>query len=352
MVAEDFEFVVGVDTHRDTHTASVVNAAGVVVGTLTVPAGDCGYRSLLEMAICKTGGKRIWAVEGTRSYGLGLNRFLQAAGETVVEIDVPKRSARKRGKSDSIDAERAAREAWGKQRLARPRADGEREALRILLLTRAQLVEWRVEACSQIDNLVLGLPDGLRSRFSYSGSHSWERVLKACAELEVPQGTGLELRVRIAAIRDLASRAQEAEQAADGYLRQVVELMKTLAPQLLAETGVGPVTAAQVLLVWSHKGRMHSEAAFARMGGAAPLPASSGTVVRHRLSRLGDRQLNSALTTIVNCRRRWHQETQAYAARRAQEHMNDREINRCLKRYVARRLFKLLEYGSRTNVPA
>jgi transposase len=349
MVAEDFEFVVGVDTHRDTHTATILNAAGAVVGSLTAVARDCGYRTLLDLAIAKAPGRRVWAVEGTRSYGLGLSRYLQTVGETVVEIEVPKQSARKRGKSDTVDAERAAREAWARQRLATPRADGEREALRILMVARRQLVDWRVQATSQIENLVLGLPDELRSGFGYAGSHRWEHVLKASSQLTSSYAADIELTVRIGTIGDLAARAWELEKAAALYLHQIQALVGRLAPQLLAEPGVGPITAAQVLLVWSHQGRLHSEAAFARIGAAAPLPASSGTVTRHRLSRLGDRQLNSALTTIVQSRRRWHQETRDYVARRSQDHMNDREINRCLKRYVARRLYKLLEHG-RTNV--
>jgi transposase len=295
------------------------------------------------LAVRVADGRRLWSIEGTRSYGLGLTRYLQAWGETVCEIDLPKRTARKRGKSDRIDAERAAKEALGLPRLAIPRADGDREALRILLVTRAQLVQWRTDAINQIENLLLGLPDQLRAGFNYSGSHAWERVLKVCLELETDPQSSREEKVRLQALHDLARRSQELDRSAEVYLKQIQALVTEMAPQLLAEPGVGPLSAAVVLLAWSHRGRLHSEAAFARLAAAAPLEASSGITTRHRLSRLGDRRLNAALTTIVASRRRYDERTQLYAERRGRQAMNSKEINRCLKRFVARHLFRLLE---------
>ncbi len=352
MVADDFKFVLGVDTHRDSHSAAVFDSAGVVKGRLDVPAREAGYQQLLELAEAKAPGSRIWAIEGTRSYGLGLTRYLQARGETVGEIDVPKRQARKRGKSDQIDAERAAHEALGKKFLARPRADGQREALRMLVLERDRLVHWRTDATNQIANLILGLPEQLRARFRYSGSHAWERNLKVCTTLETCPEADFELQVRVQVIRELARRAAEFEEAAGALYKVIKQLTAEIAPELLAESGVGPITGAEVLLVWSHPGRFDKESGFARAGGTAPLPCSSGQIVRHRLSRLGDRRLNAALTTIVRSRRRYHEPTKQYVQRRRQTQKTDREINRCLKRYLARHLFRLLEASgrSRTNV--
>jgi transposase len=343
MVADQFQFVIGVDTHRDTHTMVVVDSAGRLLEERTVATTVAGYEQMLELALSSAPGRRLWAVEGTRSYGLGLTRFLQAQAETVCEIDVPKQAGRKRGKSDSIDAQRAARRTFEEKRLATPRADGDREALRILLLTRGQFVKWRTDATNQLENLILGLPEQLRSRFKLSGSHAWERNLKVCSTLEVEAQGSLEDRVRVQAMRDLAERALEHERAAESYGRQIKALVTKMAPALLDEPGVGPISAGQILVAWSHRGRLASEAAFATLGGTAPLEASSGTVVRHRLSRMGDRQLNQALTIIVGSRRRYHAETQVYIARRSHEHKTSKDISRCLKRYVARHLFKLVE---------
>lgn len=342
MVSDQFESVIGVDTHRDTLSAAILNRQGVVK-EIAVRASDEGYQTLLDAANVHAGVSRIWAIEGTRSYGLGLTRFLQARAEKVGEIEVPQRVGRKRGKSDRIDAERAAREAWGKSKLAEPRSDGEREALRILDQQRQQLVNWRTEATNQIGNLLLGLPSQLRSRFNLNGSHAWERMLKVAAKLESGADSSFEERVRIEAIVDFAEKAQAMEKEAAVLEQRIQQLVSQMAPQLLAEPGVGPVTGARILIAWSHQGRIHSEAAFARLAGVAPLEASSGQFVRHRLNRLGDRTLNSALQTIVLSRRRYHDETKAYVAKKAEQRKNSREINRCLKRYLARRFYRLLE---------
>jgi transposase len=354
MVAEEFDFVVGVDTHRDNHSVAVLNRAGAILTRLQVGACAAGYQQLLELVEAKAPGSRLWAIEGTRSYGLGVTRYLQARGEQVGEVDVPKRQARTRGKSDSIDAERAARQALAQPRVAQPRADGEREALRMLVLEREQLVQWRTEACQQIGNLLLGLPEQQRAGLRFSGSHAWERLLKACARLQADPQAEFENRIRLGTISRLAERAQEFEKAAAALYREIGRLVAKMSPKLSAESGVGPATGAQVLLVWSHAGRFDKESGFARIAGAAPLPASSGQIVRHRLSRLGDRKLNAALSTIVLTRRRYHQPTKQYVQRRRQTNKTDREINRCLKRYLARRLFRLLEAsaGARTGVPS
>ncbi len=211
----------------------------------------------------------------------------------VVEAGRPKRPPRRTGaKSDALDAIRAAREALAQEHVLPPRRDGDREALRVLLATRHSACAAKVSATNQLKSLIVGAPEELR------------------AELE--------------------------------------RLVAAIAPWLLELPGVGPISAAQVLVSWSHAGRLHSEAAFAALAGVNSIPASSGQVTRHRLNRSGDRQLNRALHTVVLARLRDDPATRAYAARRRREGRSVREIRRCLKPVVARQLFKLLERNNRS----
>jgi transposase len=145
------------------------------------------------------------------------------------------------------------------------------------------------------------------------------------------------------ALRSTAQRIQQLAAEAAGLRAELERLVAAVAPWLLELPGVGPISAAQVLVSWSHAGRLRSEAAFAMLAGAAPIEASSGRVVRHRLNRGGDRQLNRALHTIVLARLRDDPSSRAYSARRRSQGKSTREIRRCLKRAVTRQLFKLLE---------
>lgn len=343
MVRPEVEFVIGVDTHSVSHAAAVLTSGGAVVASTQVLANAAGYEELLRFVAGHAGGSRLWAVEGTRSYGLGLSRFLEARGEIVAEVDGPKRTARKHGKSDEIDAVRAAREALTRDRLPTPRQLGAREALRVLVVAREQTVASRVRASKVLIHLSLGLPDAIRQQLVDQRRHKWERLSKGCLEFQPEAAADLEDRVRLQTMARLARQVIELEREAADYERQIRQLVADLAPALLQQPGVGPLTAAQILLAWSHPGRLHSDAAFAALAGVAPLPASSGLVVRHRLNRQGDRQLNSALHTIVLNRARYHLETQNYIHRRRQEGKSDRDIRRCLKRHLARRLFRLLQ---------
>jgi transposase len=153
----------------------------------------------------------------------------------------------------------------------------------------------------------------------------------------------VEYRATVRALRTTAERALAANQEATQLGKELAALVRAMAPALLGQPGVGPVTAAQILISWSHPGRLRSEAAFAMLAGTAPIEASSGQVVRHRLNRGGDRQLNRALHTIVMIRERYHQPTKRYVARRTGEGKSEREIRRCLKRTIGRQLFRLLE---------
>lgn len=340
MLADDIDFVVGVDTHRDSHTATVINPAGASRGDVTVPADAAGYRRLLAFAERTAPGRRCWAIEGTGSFGAGLTAFLLDVGERVVEIDRPKRPARRNGaKSDQLDAIRAAREALSREHLAEPRQRGRREALRVLLTTRQGAMTARTQAITHLKALLVSAPDQLRDDLR---RHTTDRLLARCARLRLGAGQDAEHRATLLALRATARRALALEAEAGELEHELAALVAELAPELLAEPGVGPITAAQLLVTFSHHGRLRSEAAFAALGGVAPIPASSGQIVRFRLNRGGDRQLNRALHTIVISRLRHDPHTQAYAARRTTEGKSPRDIKRCLKRYAARRLFRLL----------
>jgi transposase len=182
MLAELVELVIGVDTHKDTHTAAVVTAAtGTVVGQATVPATPAGYQQLLKLA-GEQPGQRVWAIEGTGGYGAGLTRFLHAHAEQVVELDRPKRVARRHGaKSDPLDATRAAREALGRDQLAQPRATGHRAALSVRLAARRSAVQAVTEAQRQLHALVVAAPDTLRDGYAASPHPAWSALVGDCA---------------------------------------------------------------------------------------------------------------------------------------------------------------------------
>jgi transposase len=340
MVADELDVVVGVDTHKHTHTAAVLRPSGAVVDHLSVAADPKGYRRLVAFGR-RHGDRRLWAVEGTGSFGAGLCAALLAGGETVVEVDRPQRPARRAGaKSDEIDAVRAARQALAGVGLSEPRARGDREAIRVLLTTRAQAIEFRTRAICALHALVTSAPDRLRDRLR--GLPLGE-LLNVCAGLRGSATHSSEQFATAMAMRATARRALACQAEAAELETQLAALVRQVAPSLLDRVGVGPVVAGQIIASWSHRGRVRSEAAFARLAGAAPIEASSGTITRHRLNRCGDRQLNRALHTIVLVRMRHDPTTQNYVKRRLAEGKTVREIKRCLKRYVARQLFRHLE---------
>jgi transposase len=337
--------VIGVDTHKDTHTGAVVCArTGGVEATETVPAARSGYEALVDLADGHSApGERAWAIEGTGSYGAGLTAFLQARGELVVEVDRPSRPAQRNGaKSDGLDAVRAAREALGRKKWAQPRARGEREAMRVLYATRNGAVCDRTRAINELKALIVSAPDELRERLRGVNGAG---LVVACTRLRDTPGRPVDYRATVAALRRLAARIRQLDAEIRAHDKDLAALTAEHCPQVLAEFGVGPVTAAQAYISWSHPGRCRSEAAYANLGGVAPIEASSGKVVRYRLNRSGDRQLNRALHTIVLTRARMDPATKEYMARRTAEGKTEREVRRCLKRYVARHLYRLLEAG-------
>lgn len=341
MLAEAADFVVGVDTHGERHSFALVDArTGALLREWQLPARAQGYRRALALASRFAEGRRLWALEGSGCYGAGLARFLTAAGECVREVERPwRRGSRARLKSDPLDALRAARVAFERP-LAIPRAGGAREALRVLLATREQAVEVRRVGLNQLRALLVTAPDELRQRLSGLSARS---LPARCKALRLRAAAGEAERASVLALRLCAQRVLTASKEAQTLEREIARLVHALAPSLLTEPGVGPISAGFLLLGWSHRGRLRSEAAFARLTGAAPIPASSGKVTRHRLDRGGDRRLNRALHTIVLAKRRSDPATIAYIERRLQEGKTTREAVRCLKRYLARRLYRLLE---------
>ena len=342
MFADSVDAVIGVDTHTDTHTACMLDHLGRQVSAVTIPADSRGCRMLLAWARRSSPGPRLaWAVEGTRSHGLGLTRMLQAEGQTVVEANRPARASRRPGgKSDPADALQAARSALAAERHAQPRADGVREALRILLAARAQASSARTAAVNSLKALLLGAPASLRE--SLRGRSTPQQVTK-CRTLRVTASHEIAEATLRAELRRLAAHITSLDRELRANQHKLEELVRQASPALLGQPGVGPMSAAQLLVSWSHPGRCRSEAAFAALAGASPLPASSGKIARHRLNRFGDRQLNRALHVIVNWRMLHHPETKDYLARRRAEQKTDPEIRRCLKRYAARQLFRLME---------
>jgi transposase len=341
MLADLVELVIGVDTHKDTHTAAVVQAvSGGVITQATVPATPAGYQQLLQMAD-RHDGRRVWAIEGTGGYGAGLTRFLHAHAEQVLELDRPKRAARRHGaKSDPLDAIRAAREALARDQLAQPRAAGHRAALSVRLTARRSAVQAATDAQRQLHALVVAAPDTLRERLR---GLSTPRLVATCGRLRLRATWDTETMATAASLRALARRIQLLDVEIADHSRAITTLVRAWRPDLLTPCGVGPIVAAIVLCAWSHPGRCRTDAAFAMLGGAAPIPASSGQTVRVRLNRSGDRHLNQALHLIVLTRLRYDPATRAYAQRRRAEGKTNREIRRCLARYVARQLYRLLE---------
>lgn len=332
----------GVDTHSDTHTAAVIDQVGRVLGTEQFPADTAGYAALLDWM--RSFGQLVGVgVEGTGAYGAGLARLLHRQEVLVIEVDRPDRKTRRfQGKSDPIDAVQAAKTALAGERTGVPKQrDGRIEALRNLRVARRSAVDQRADAQRRIKTLIVTAPDDLRERLRSLGVKD---LITTCANLR-PDRTGAAspaTAVKIA-LRSLARRHQQlTAEIAD--LDELLEpLVAAINPGLVAANGVGTDVAGQLLVTTGdNHDRLRSEAAFAMLCGAAPIPASSGKTNRHRLNRGGDRQANKALYRVAICRLRWDPRTRAYMERRTKDGMSKKEIIRCLKRYVARELYQLI----------
>jgi transposase len=340
-VAERFDHVVGIDTHARSHTYCLVDTrTGAVVDTATFPTTTAGItRATSWITRHSNRTSLLAAVEGTSSYGAGITAALAATGIGVAEIRPLSRPSRARtGKSDPIDAEGAARAVIGEHldRLAQPRRTGDRAALRVLLAARSLMDQQRTANRNALTALLRSTDLSVDARRPLTD-----------AQIAVIAGwrTGRDdapVRVFREEARRLARTVLDQTELLRINHRQLAQLTEALAPGLQSIPGVGAVTGAILVTAYSHHGRVRSEAAFASLGGIAPLPASSGNTTRHRLSRSGDRQLNRAIDVVVRTRLSCDPATRVYAARRRSEGLSRREIRRCLKRYVCRALYREL----------
>jgi transposase len=343
MLAEFVDAVIGADTHRDTHQLEIAYPSGAVIATHSFSNDSTGHAAVWAWVFEHAPGPRlVLSIEGTRSYGIGLARAATAAGIPVIEAEQPTRKARRgKGKSDQIDAHLAVLFALSldADRLPTPRADGDREALRILLCARQELT---TTSTAQTNRLKALLRDGEDSDRQLARGTMTTTTLSTLAKRCPPADATRAQAVRHAEIRRLAVALREAARVLKTNRAELAAIVNDLAPGLTDRHGIGPVSAAQAIVSFSHPGRCRNDAAFARLAGTSPIEASSGQTTRHRLNRGGDRALNKAIHTIARTRMRSDPATRAYVTRRTAEGKSKPEIRRCLKRYVARQLYRAL----------
>ena len=342
LVAEQFEHVVGIDTHARTHTYCLVHApTGTLIDTAAFPTSPTGNTRAVSWIARRSKGTAILAaVEGTSSYGASITALLTETGIDVAEVRPAARSSHAHtGKSDVIDAEAAARSVLAQdlEHLSRPRQTGDRTALRVLLTARSLIDQQRTANRNALNALARSTDLGIDARKALTDAQ-----INTIAAWRTSRDNGA-VRILRAEAKRLAATIGEQTEWLTANHRELAALTEKLAPGLQELPGVGPVTGAILVTAYSHHGRIRSEAAFAALGGIAPIPASSGNNTRHRLSRSGDRQLNRAIDVIVRTRMSYDTTTRAYVERRRGEGRTPREIRRCLKRYVARALFRELQ---------
>ena len=332
----------GVDTHADFHVAAAVDHNGGLLGVESFDAEVAGFEDLVGW-LAGFGPIDKIGVEGTGSWGVGLARFLAAVDVETVEVDRPDRQKRrKQGKSDVTDAVAAARAALTGEASVTPKArNGPVEQMRVLLVARRSARTQRIQTLNQLRHLVFTAPESIRIRFK---DRYKTGLVTEAANMKPRKGSDPVTFTTNVVIRDLARRITALNVEMKQIDRTLITLLDDTAPSLLALYGLGPDTAATLLVTaGDNPERLHSEPAWAHLCGVTPIPAGSGkTSGRFRLNRGGDRNANSALYRIVLTRMSSHDETRAYVTRRRAEGMSTAEIMRCLKRYVARQTFKHL----------
>lgn len=332
----------GVDTHKDLHVAAVVDNHDRILGTSSFAATRQGYRQMLAWMRSLGQLQRV-GIESTGSYGAGLLRFLQAAGIEVLEITAPDRQdRRRRGKNDDLDAQNAAHAALAGARTVTPRTrDGMVESLRVLKACRKTAVTARRVALQMIHNTIVCAPDILRDQLRHMTRMQLVRTLAAWRP-DLTAYREVEAAYRIS-LKSLARRYIELHDEITDLDMMIKAIVEDLAPELVARNSIGHNGAAQLLLTaGDNPERLKSEASFAALCGASPVPASSGKTVRHRLNRGGDRAANSALHIIAIGRLRTDEKTKTYVARRIAEGHSKLEAIRSLKRYIAREVFGII----------
>lgn len=342
IVAEKYAYVIGVDTHAKTHTFAIADTStGACLGCEAFPVTAAGIKRAVSWIRRNTHGAVLASVEGTCSYGASLTRTLVNENLPVVEAKPPRKKTRGgAGKTDAIDALTAATGILGTEinRLLNPRTEGTRTALGVLLASRRRLDRQTTANRNALNALVRQIDLGLDTRNALSDKaikeiNTWRSRITDTVEQQIGREEAVDLARAIAAATGRLKRNEA----------QLARLCEELAPGLQTQPGLGPVTAGIILAAYSHHGRVRDEAAFASLAGVSPLQASSGNIIRHRLNRTGDRQLNMALDIIAKARMRWDERTSEFVERRTAQGLSYRDIKRILKRYIARDLFRQLE---------
>lgn len=351
IVSQTHPFVIGVDTHARNHVYAIISAAtGELLDTREFPTTGAGIKRAIAWAGRRTGGDlaTLWVIEGAATFGAILAGTLASLGYSVAEA--ARMDARNRnglGKSDTLDAHRIAAAVLGlaEHQLRRPRLnEGVRASLQVLVSARESISAERTRAINALTALLRAHDLGVDARTSLSAAQIKEASRWRTREEPLAVATARAEAARLAG-RVISLNADLA--ANHARITELVEVSE--AAPLLEETGVGPVTAAVCLTAWSHRGRVRSEAAYASLAGVNPIPASSGNTIRHRLNRGGDRRLNHALHIAALVRMTHDPETRAYVAKRQADGRTTREIRRCIKRYLARRIYRTL--NSTTAIP-
>jgi len=336
----DEEIILGVDTHNDAHVAAVITVLGALLGTRTFPATTAGYTDLVTWTR-RHGRLRRAGVEGTSSHGTALARHLHRDGLQVIEVNRPDRSVRRRrGKTDAVDAENAARAVLAGQATGLAKSgDGAVEMIRMFKIAKDSAVKARTQAINQLKAVLVRADPTLRESLNGLGRVA---LIRACADLPLTAEHSTNA-ATTTVLRSLARRVLALTDEVRALQQRMRSTIAACAPQLLDQHGVGPDTAAALLITaGDNPDRLANQAAFAALCGVNPIEASSGKTTRHRLNRGGDRRANSALYTIVLTRLGRDPRTRDYATKRASEGKSTKEIIRCLKRYVARQIFPLI----------
>jgi transposase len=329
--------VIGVDTHKFAHSAAALDDRGALLDTATFSADSAGYRRLIDWA-AHLGESVTFAVEGSGCYGAGLVTAVRRHGVHVVEVmRTDRQDRRRRGKSDLLDAENAARAVLGGYADATPKAaDGTVEMLRQIKVAKDAAVKARGAAMTSLKTVLINAPAELREALQPLPNMA---LIRRCAALRPGEVTTVVAATKHT-LRAIARRWLTLTEEITSHEALLRILTDELAPQLTAAVGIGPDNAAELLLVLGDNAdRIHSEAAFAKLCGVCPIPASSGKTQRHRLNRGGHRHANAALHRAIIVRMKYHHPTQAYVARRTAEGKTKLETIRCLKRLLAREIW-------------
>ena len=332
--------IVGVDTHKHIHVAVAIDALGVRLAALSASADRTGYTALVAWAR-SLGTVHAFGIEGTGSYGVGLASHVRRQAIRVVEVShCDRRKRRNNGKSDTLDAETAARSVLAGVATAVPKtADGSAEMVRQIKVARDTAVKAKSAAIITLKTLIVNAPDDLREALEPLTDR---KLIDRCARL-LPGAIVNTVASTKHALRAIAGRWLTLASEIDTHDEALDVITQAAAPTLREAFGIGPDSAAEMMIVaGDNPTRVRSEAAFAKLCGACPIPASSGVTNRHRLFRGGHRQANAALYRIVTVRMRWHQPTMDYVTKRTAQGLSKKDIIRCLKRFVAREIFRAL----------